>query len=308
MTYKFDANKAQWLLVAVLMTSTACKQLASSDGDLQTIENLSRNDVNNLKLNSCGVQSALSADKESLVSAIVVTARGAIEGDSGLQNDLRVALRSVPQSILKMFHTDLKGHFVVDAAKAKICAASLTPDEKRFLGEAGSEAPIACWHAATNAPPVVYLGAGKIANHDVSLASNIKHNTVRMLAYVYSQYIPAQLQKRVAEARAGSASLSAADASKVQQIVAAIEGVLAKFEQNRQALSAALFSDLRSVRSPAEARLKSFESSSGSRFRDFVLAEAIDSYYCSPGTRASFAQSTAQTARAFGPIQAELDK
>ncbi len=289
-----------------MIASTACKQLSSEQAKQNTIENLSRSDVNKLTLNSCGSDTAASTSKESLVAAIVNQAEGT--QDANVRDALAKALRGAPEQMLKMFHADINGKIVIDASKANVCANSLSTEEKTFLGEASANTPIACWRADKDAPPHIYLGAGRIANHDISLAANVRHNTVRMLGYVYSQYIPAKLRLRLADIKQARSvpGRAVSDFATLARLENEMQTTLDRFVSNRTALKNALFTDLSRLDSPALARLKSFASSAGERFDDYVLAEAFDSYYCSAGTRKTLGTDTKATAEAFGVFATEL--
>lgn len=297
---------------AILFIASACKQV-SNNNKQNTIDNLSRADVNKLSLNSCGYETPASSSKELLIQTIVANTEGA--NDVAVKDALTKTLRAAPEEMLKMFSTDLKGKFVVNAAKtATECAKVLSKDEKafekEFMSESTSNAPISCWKAPDNSGPVIYIGAGKLANNDVSLVNNVRHNSIRLLGYIYSQFIPSKLALRIKDvetALAQSQNRSSSDRATLEALKLQLQGTADKFVANRKKLKEEFFADLAQMGSPAVARLNEFANKAGETFESFVLAEAFDSHYCSVSvTRRNFKASTPRTSAAFAVFGAEL--
>lgn len=291
------------VLGAAALLFVACKPANNGEAQQQTIENMSRTDLNQITLNSCGSETAAIADKEKLVKDIVASS----DVEASAKEPLTIALRGAPYEMLKMFRADLKGKFVVASGQPAKCASSLSSAEKAFAGEGSNAAPIACWHAEDNAAPNIYIGSGKIANRSVSVAENARHNSIRMLAYVYAQHLPGKLRGHIASIEKDlTGNVTSSQRATLQELHGKFQDTLTRFVANKAALKAAFFADLNRLKSPATARLKTFATDAGERFDDFVLAEAFDSHYCSAKTRKSFAALTSGTAKAFAPFSKEL--
>jgi hypothetical protein len=149
----------------------------------------------------------------------------------------------------------------------------LTAAEKAFAAEDGT-APLACWQLhASGDRPVIYVSADPVA---------IRHALVRVFAYMYEQLFVERLTALAPPA--GQPALMAA---------------LAAFGSERDKIGVALLADAIPAGAQVVSRLSAFRAADTLRYGEFVLAEAADSYYCSPATRSTMNTRFPATRAAF---------
>jgi hypothetical protein len=195
---------------------------------------------------------------------------------SKLRNAVNTAYSAVPWR-LHQWVLASKGSVVVSNKSSKICGKSLTKTESNFVKEAG-EHPESCWQLSGKNIKLVLPDDEKA----------IRHNLVRLAGYVYTQALY--------DAVKGKPKL---------------KSVASRYKDTSRRLAKAFWKDLKSQKKNPK-NLAKLKEESISDFRNFVVAEAIDSYYCNKSTYKDFRQNFPETfdvfTRGVSSIASDLGK
>lgn len=250
---------------ALLIAFTGCKQ-QDPDSSIQSLDNFAKEDSAKLTVNKCGINYTGKEKLSSYVSSI----RSNIQGAEAYRNAAIGVLEAVPQNLMATFF-GLGGSVVISKNSASICGnAQMSAAEREFAGESG--AVPACWTqpAPGNAPQIVLP-------EDINV---IRHSLVRLFAYTFTEAFVATIQN------ASSGSLATKQA----------KDAAAGFVAEREKIATAFLADLKGMDRPqVYERLAAFNAEDKVRFGNYVYAEAVDSYYCSSKTRATFSKNFAKT-------------
>lgn len=183
--------------------------------------------------------------------------------DKNLQLAALNALHNVPVAISKPFF-DQGGTFELLPNSTETCKTSkLTTKERTYLKEADAEVD-SCWMQPNpNKAPIIVLPAN---------AAKVRHNLLRVMVYFYNEYVIDRL------------STSVLNKKQYQDVREAI----AAFKVQKKDLMESFMDDASVYNFNASKKLWSLRSDNEDRFANMVLAEAIDSYYCSADTSAKF--------------------
>jgi len=246
--------------LAVIVFFSACKPQAQPQAaDLQSLDNLARADGEGLSYNSCG-------DPNGTPVARIKVSGGSRESAQAVQ----AALTAVPKPILEAFAA-VSGEVVLNQNPSALCPQAMNRAEREFANENSSGSPelAPCWVLEQRVIRVVLPDDPKL----------IRHQTVRIMSYVYTQFFA----KRLADLAAnGAGTINSETASTIRATVE-------RLRMQQEDLGAKFLTDL-STRTDRSAfnRLVKLKSSDEESFSNFVLAEAIDSAYCSEATARKF--------------------
>lgn len=194
--------------------------------------------------------------------------------DKNLQLAALNALHHVPVGLTKPFF-DQGGSIELSPNSIETCKSSkLTAKERTYIKESAAEVD-SCWmQPDPKQPPVIVLPAK---------ADRIRHNLLRVMVYFYSEY----LLDRMASKIAGNKNYST------------VSKAIVAFNQQKELLTDAFLDDAAVYNFNASKKLWDLRTDNENRFNNIVLAEAIDSYYCSADTFAKFKKHFQATYRLF---------
>jgi hypothetical protein len=296
------------------LAASACKKVQSDRGRVKVVENLTNPGAQaGTKLASpfCGGANLSDERKKALDNWLsgdkVVTDQDLAPVSAERMAELRQALSLVPVVLIDAMH-QLKIRIQLVNGSPEKCSGI---GEKDFYSSFTNQEVFSCARKIEGeTSPVIYFGSlsetgfkntkerfgDAVGTADAS-GFVVRHESVRNIGVVYARVIREFYEKLAA---ADSQSLSLADTSGASS--AAIATELSAFKQKREALEAAFLADvdegsgegknfakelpknLRDMRDRINA-IKPPESAE--YFRDYILAEVIDSYYCNAETRAS---------------------
>jgi hypothetical protein len=257
------------LLLGGLMACNADK--SDNSAAVKTLDNLTRADRALIE-NKCGVyltpasvDKFSAADKAKLARVTAHSTAAALEATG--------AFMAVPKPIQSLFFASGGMVRVVQDPTSYCKSKGMSPDQNAFQDDASAKID-ACWD--------VYDGKLEVIVRDNEAA--VHHSMVRVFGYVYTQYF-------------GDNALAAL-ASNPNAKAAVVRGRL-RFKTQRTAIGKALLKDL--VKAPADVRKKfnDMAKTQPLQFANFAVTDAIDSYYCSKDTRASFKSEFPATWKAF---------
>jgi len=240
----------------------ACKPPYGSpdSSSAKSLDNLAKDDNATAVDNRCGrdVTAASTA-----LSAPVRQALALVDAPTvALKDAAASALTAVPERLMAPFLNAGGKIRIGDGAESECAGSSLAAAEKDL---AGNQPIRACWRQPEGggAPELLIAGDETV----------VRHSLLRLFAYVYAEFFVTKIADPNAPAPFNNAEWRAA-----------AQG----FQERRGALAAALLADLSQAGAQAYTRLKTFHDRDATRFANFVLAEAVDSYYCTPKARAIF--------------------
>jgi hypothetical protein len=150
----------------------------------------------------------------------------------------------------------------------------LSAKERSYIKEGNVEVD-SCWlQPNSRSKPVIILS---------SEDGKIRHNLLRVMVYFYNEYLVERLNK---------ATSNSEDQKPVQIAIK-------NYNAQKKKLMETFLEDAASYNFYASKKLWDLRSENESKFANIVLAEAIDSYYCSGKTLEKFQKNFAQTYRAF---------
>jgi hypothetical protein len=179
------------------------------------------------------------------------------------QDTLFSALSAVPAPFLKAFQA-AGGRVVVSRDAAKICGAISQDNSEKDLNT-GAMIP-SCWiQEKANVAPQIFLSDDPVL---------IRHSTIRAFTYFFTEYFLTRINRPDVLSKIPQGHLWPAG--------------IQEFENQRDAVSQAFLRDLDSKRSDLASGFRKAAALDPLKFKNAVLAEVLDSCYCSEKTRATF--------------------
>ncbi len=219
-------------------------------------------------VNACGIK----YDGKQALSATVTELVPRIDAETKYKNVVIGALTAVPTNLLLPF-AKAGGKIVVTSdAAAKCKDTPFSAGEREMIGT--PTAVPACWKIEDKTP-VIYM------KPSIKL---IRHNTVRMFGYFYTEFFVAKISDPAAPAPFNDQKWKAAATA---------------FVAERDALAANFLVDLEPANKALHERLAKIQASDAKSFGNYIFAEAIDSYYCSKAARATFEKDFKLTYQRF---------
>jgi hypothetical protein len=264
-------------LVGSLVSSLVACKPGPDGSEVQSLDNMTRDDGAALTQNHCGIEMT-EKRVESLSSRDRAKLRRIVAPTESLKYAAAGALSAVPKPIQSVFFAADGILRVVKNPETLCSTAGLSAAELKFAGEA-QENVEGCWR----------LGQGKLEIIIKADEDAIKHGLVRLMGYAYTQFFAERV-----------ANLASAPSDIQKSIVNGTK----RFRMQREELGTALLGDLELRKASTRARFESFAKSDRDSYEDFVFAESIDSYYCSPQSRATMKKNFPATYRVFtqGPL------
>ncbi len=257
-------------IFSALCALNACRADDANTASIKSLDNLTRGD-RALVQNKCGVYltpnsltKMVPADKQKLSHIYAHSDAAAYEAAG--------TFMAVPKPLQSMFFAAGGVIRVVKDAN-KYCKSKIkSPDQLAFASES-TDSVDACWD--------VWDGKLEVIVRDNEAA--VHHALVRSFGYIYTQFYAARAP-------------ILAERKDVEDIV---NKGMARFKGQRQKLGEALLKDLQDDPKAVRARFTLLAKTNSLDFGNFVIADSIDSYYCSPETRAVFKSEFPATWKVF---------
>lgn len=184
------------------------------------------------------------------------------------------ALHYVPEAISKPFF-DQGGTIELQPNSVETCKSTkLTAKERSYIKEGGTEVD-SCWQQANaRTKPVIVLSNDE---------GKIRHNLLRVMVYFYNEYLVERLSKTTAK----------------NKDYEAVQFAIKSYTAQKKKLMETFLEDAAAYNLNATKKLWDLRTDNEAKFANIVLAEAIDSYYCSGTTLGKFKKNFAQTHTAF---------
>jgi hypothetical protein len=195
--------------------------------------------------------------------------RAAIQAPDSLINDVRAAIGAVPDVLRKSFFYDLGGHLVVDSAAAEQHC-------RQYLNSRTPTGPVAFKNDGANFLACPAPNGNRFDLYVTADKAAIRHSMVRLFSYVYSTLI--------VQGMAGSNNPDLTDEASAQL--------------NKMTV---LSTNFLGEAPGADSGMSS------QAFARVVFAEALDSYYCSKTTNATFSTRFPRTFAVFTQYQMAPD-
>lgn len=268
-----------WLAVAtVSLVLMSCKP-SGDDSSGKSLDNFARGNGENARTNLCGF--AITNER---YLELAPSAKAKINRISGKSMQLRLqaasALTAVPAPIQTFFYGSGGRIILSDHVEVDCKAAVLTEGERKFVGERSNQ-QVGCWRRNGERVEVVLAADAKV----------IRHNTVRMFAYLYSQYFVERF----------------ALAKLPDNIKYAVDKGVSRFSKQRSVLASAFLADLTRMQAKSLPALLRLESQDVKAFENFVFAEALDSFFCSQSSHKRFREQFSATYSAFNQTKIAAD-
>ena len=239
-----------WIPVLTLSLMASCNRPDGASGsDGKSLDNFANGGVR--QYNSCTPNAqSLTAAKDTIVSASTQEARAAVTN----------ALSAVPQPFLRAFQA-AGGQVVATRDAAKICDRLSQNNSEKDL-EKGTTIP-SCWiQEKIGEAPKIYL------SDDPKL---IQHSTIRAFTYFFTEYFVTRINHPDVIGR-------------IPQSAQWQTGIK-EFENQRDAVTVAFLRDLDNKKPAAASVFRNAYNRDPLKFKNAVLAEVLDSCYCSDSTR-----------------------
>lgn len=270
---------AHLVLLVSVAAAVACKPPKQAASNVESLDNFTAGTMQTR--HQCGV--AVSA---ATVAALPADQRAKFDRIEAPTAALRLtaagALAAVPLPLQTFFFAHQDNRLVVATDAAHRCAsAGLSVAEQVFAGESNPVVE-SCWRLVNGHLEIV-LPADP---------AKIAHGLVRVFAYVYTELVVNGLGKGLTN----------------PELVPNLQGLRARYVSQAAALTQAFLDEPR-MPDRARVRLTAFSAAAGEKFQNFVVAEAIDSFYCSKATRQTFQAQFPQTWDVFtiGPSAMQKD-
>lgn len=241
-----------WITIsAVAMAITiSCYPPDHSTGSVnKSLDNYANGGVK--QYNSCtsNLQSQIAAKETSIVASSTQSKEAVLN-----------ALSAVPQPFLRAFQT-AGGRVVASKDAAKICGTVSQNNSEKDLNT-GATIP-SCWiQEKTGTAPQIILSDDPIL---------INHSMIRAFTYFFTEYFLTRVIHPDVIGKLPQSNLWPAG--------------IRDFERHRDAVTDAFLQDLESKKSPAASAFRAVYSKDPLKFKNSVLAEVLDSCYCSDRTR-----------------------
>lgn len=258
-------------LSTAIICVIACAPVKNTASTTRSLDNLTATDKKSHTLNSCG---ATYKTETSLPKEVRAHARHITAIDGSLRLAALNALSHVPPAISEPFFKQ-GGTIELLPNSVEACRVSpLTAKERAYVKEADLQVD-SCWLSSDKTSrPVIVLPADE---------KKIRHNLLRIMVFFYNEYLVARLD-------AVSAKKSKHDD---------VRNAIATFNKQKLTLMEAFLEDAAVFNLNAAKKLWDLRAEGPNRFANIVLAEAVDSYYCSPLTVQKFSTHFPRTWRAF---------
>ncbi|MEN9834209.1 MAG: hypothetical protein RL011_402 [Pseudomonadota bacterium] len=258
-------------LCLVGLSANSCKQAKSKKSAVKTLDNVVSAEDATVN-HPCGLdydaQSSLPRSAASLGSALVIDS----PGDTSLKDAVIGTLEAIPRPLLALYFQVFRGRIEIGDAATECKAAKLTNAEKPLVND--GQRPSSCW-----------LGSGGNLRMVLSPeAIVIRSSLVRLFAYWHMEFFIEGLKRS-----------DVPEAFKSANWQSYAQG----FSQERMQLAKNLLSDVTAAGLNTDQRLKDFSNKDPVAFANLVYANAVDSYYCSSGTRDEFKKRFPATWAAF---------
>ncbi len=184
------------------------------------------------------------------------------------------ALHYVPEAISRPFFAQ-GGTIELQPNSVETCKTTkLTTKERTYIKEGNAEVD-SCWQQANaRSKPVIVLPNDE---------SKIRHNLLRVMVYFYNEYLVERLNKATAK-------------NKDHQ---AVQVAIKSYTSQKKKLMEAFLEDAAVLNFRSSKKLWDLRTDNEDKFANIVLAEAIDSYYCSKTTLGKFQKNFTQTHTMF---------
>lgn len=256
-------------LALTMLSASACRPKSAGNGSsAKSLDNIGKAPKAQTT-NVCGIKYT---GKEA-VDASVQELIPRIKGRPKHKNAVIGALTAVPQGMLKPFSA-AGGRIVITADTPTKCQG--TPFSVGDAQMAGTPNALpACWKIEPGVGPVIYM------KPSVKL---IRHATVRMFGYFYTEFFVAKVLDPLAPAPFND--LKWKDAATA-------------FVAERDALAASFLLDLEPANKALHDSLVKVQATDAKSFGNYIFAEATDSYYCSAQSRETFGKQFNLTYQRF---------
>lgn len=261
---KSQATTGAIALAAVfaLGASLACRPKTfggptTQDGGSQvaSLDNMARAEGAEVVINRCGLELA-----EALPEWTTLLKDQVVAPDEHLRQVALATLAAAPKRfIANVFGPG--GRMLVTAEARRLCEKSLFDDERIAAGN--DPRPRACWKEASEGVVDLIVDADELL---------VRHATVRLLSYANVDYYAARVYPNPAASNAMTPEQFAQAKAAFEAGLTKLAGTFLKETEGRQAYP----------------RLAAFAAASPVRFRSYVYAEAIDSYFCSETAKGNF--------------------
>ncbi len=255
-------------LVAFLAVSCRPTNKGGSESSTKSLDNVGKA-ASEQTVNSCGIKYTGSQTISATVKELVPR----IEAAPRYKNAVIGALTAVPTNLLLPFVAAGGKIVVSDDAAAKCQGTPFSAGERELVGTP-AKVP-ACWKIEPGQGAVIYLSPS------VKL---IRHNTVRMFGYFYTEFFVAKISDPAAPAPFTDKKWQAAATA---------------FIAERDALAANFLVDLLPSNRPLHDSLEKIQTTDAKSFGNYIFAEALDSYYCSLSARSTFGREFKLTYQRF---------
>lgn len=255
--------KGYWLpllLVVAGSNMSGCKPKADPASEVRSLDNFTRRDGETLTTNRCG---PAVAEVGALKKNKIYSARYKMIFAPGLVKDeILATLAAVPEPIQAIFFG--VGGSIQASSNLKSKCSFKTSSEKDFADEK-TGAVTSCWRKkADESPPVIFVESRPEA---------IRHGLLRSFSFVYTQLF-------VESAAKVNVDLPQGDKKRV------LSAALERFQLQKKLLVEGLLRDSANLGKEASVHLKNTQKTND-QFGDYVVAEALDSFYCSKSSNAS---------------------
>ncbi len=259
-------------LFLIGLTALSCKQKKHDESDAKTLDNFAKGEHEALTINNCGIE--FSGDYSSLPKPVQDIASKVLAKDNESKNVALGVLTSVPGLLLDIFFKS-GGEVIIGDEALSVCKDTPFSAGERELASSSGVIP-SCWHQdKPGIAPKIYI------SNDPKL---IHHSLVRLFAYMYTEFFVARISDQ-----------SSPSTFQTPEWKEKLESFLAV----RSDLAEAFLRDLKQGKYSTFDSLNKFRQKDANRFGNYVFAEALDSYYCSDETRATFQSQFPQTYKIF---------
>lgn len=309
MTTNLTASSiSQVLLLTTIFSLGACKQLGDKDNDSnnKSIDNAARSSANELRLNHCQPNARSNPDEEFQIkinseekvtkaelieawvdSKKIITQDSHSKMSSDVANHLKGTLKAAPIWLLIPFFNrpDKPGKISLFEGTPKQCLENTKQKSETYqrMHEADQQ-PISCYRVDAQNGPGIYLGTGSFGKRQVNVIETIRHSLLRVLAFYFAAHVHPEVKK---------------EALKKGQTTEHNDAVFETVLKIKKNLSVAVFEDIRNG-AGTTTHLDNLKKQAGEGYMEMaILAETIDSYYCSDDTYKTFEACFPQAFQVF---------
>jgi hypothetical protein len=241
-----------WITVSAVAMATTISCYPpdrSSESGNKSLDNFANGGVK--QYNSCtsNLQSQSAAKETSIIASSPQSKEAVLNG-----------LAAVPQPFLRAFQA-AGGRVLASKDAAKICGQVSQNNSEKDLNT-GATIP-SCWiQEKTGVAPQIILSDDPVL---------INHSIIRAFTYFFTEYFLTRVSHPDVIGQLPQSNLWPTG--------------IQEFESHRDAVTTAFLRDLETKKSPASSALRAAYSKDPMKFKNSVLAEVLDSCYCSDRTR-----------------------